>query len=751
LLRRSNVITPKLATEAALAPTSHGRYRGISEYLVAGVWSLIVAWPFIRPDRFVAGFDALAYSGPSFAVARRQWGAGHVPLWNSGSFGGAPQLGNPQAGVLYPLKVLGFGLSTNRAMGVIVFAHVMLLGLSTVWLVRAVLGRHAPAATIASVIVVGSGAVMTKTIQFEQMLVIAWLPLLLGFAFRVIERQRPRRSMMALVVVSSLALVAGHPQLVYIIAPLVAAFTVAAAIALGRPRRLVHIVVAGLAAAALASPQLLPAAQATARQADTTVARQLAARSPAYHVQAPVLAPTVFGNVRSSNPVEEAQSFEGVSFVGVAAGVLALVGWLDLRRRRSHDRVRRAMLLLGGFGIAALLLALGPATKLHGAAVRILPGYELARVPARWMVDVTMLVSLAAAQAVHALRSSRTGWRSRAAIAVAGAALAIVGLFSETQIPNGRTALIWLCLAGATAWAIGSKHFTRIAAAGLVALAVGELWMQQRHSFARTSLRAEAVGKNPTPIAGFLATRPGRSIAITNDDFDHIDYLELGLRPNTNDFFGARSLDGYDGGVMVTERWATAATALTEGYLDASQPLRGAVAMPVNTAISARLGVHYLVTDTTRSDAASAVVGWSGPVFTDGSLAVWENPAFVGEAVVRETAGATPPTAGVVESRRDGYVRVVVTEGQIRVGATVRIDEQFTPDWSVTIDGHDAKASVVDELYVGTTLGPGPHTVVFRYRPTSFFIGLAIAAVTVVAGLIAFVVAGRRDRARVAK
>jgi hypothetical protein len=747
LVDQDNVGATATEAQRTAPATRRSRLTASLEYVVVAGWVLAVGWPFIRPDRFVVGFDAVAYSGPSFAVTRHQWAHGRVPFWNSGSFGGALQLGNPQAGVLYPLKLLGFGLSTNRALGVIVFAHVLLLGLSTVWLVRTVLRRHAPAGTIAAVVLVGSGAVMTKSIQFEQILVVAWLPLLLGFTFRVVERPHPRRSMVALAVASSMALVAGHPQLVYIIAPLVAVFAVAAALALGRRQRLVHIAIAGIAAAALASPQLLPAAQATARQADTTQARQTAARSPDYHAQATQLVPTLLGNPFSPDPVEEAGSFEGVSYVGVVGAVLALVGWIDLRRRRA----RSATWLLGAFAAAALLLALGPATKMHGAAVRLLPGYQLARVPARWMVDITMLIALGAAQGVHALRSGRNGWRTRFVIATACVAVAVVGLFSHSQIPTARTAIVWLVLGGATVWAATSRHFARLTATALIVLSAGELWRQQRHSFARVSLHRVAIETTASPIQEFLAGQPGRSLAITNDDFERPDYLVRGLRPNTNDFFGARSLDGYDGGVMVTARWADAVSPLTEDSLDASQPLRVALAHPVNTVLAARLGVRYLVTDITRPDAAPAVVGWTGPVLTDGPLAVWENPAFVGETVVRESNGKTLPTPAMVEARHDGYMRVVVTDGQVGNRATVRIDEQFTPDWSVTVDGHEAKAEVVDELYVGTTVGPGRHTIVFRYRPTSFVVGLVVAAATVVAGLAAFVIAGRRDRARAAK
>jgi hypothetical protein len=198
---------------------------------------------------------------------------------------------------------------------------------------------------------------------------------------------------------------------------------------------------------------------------------------------------------------------------------------------------------------------------------------------------------------------------------------------------------------------------------------------------------------------------------------------------------------------MVTARWADAVLSLTGGEVDASLPLRSNLMVPVNPVAAARLGVHYLVTDTTRSDAATAATGWTGPVVTDGVLAVWENPEFVGEAVIADPDGdRTPRRAAEVVDRRDGYVRVVVRDGQAEEKATVRIDEQFTPDWHVTVDGQAAKPLVVDGLYIGTAVGPGSHVIVFRYQPRSFKIGVVLAVATFVAGAGVLAVGERRRR-----
>jgi hypothetical protein len=97
------------------------------EHVAATAWTIWLMWPFIRLDRYVVGFDTLAFTGPNFAVGRRQWTAGHIPLWDSGIFGGVPHLANIQTGELYPLKFLGYFFNDNRAVGLLAALHMLIL------------------------------------------------------------------------------------------------------------------------------------------------------------------------------------------------------------------------------------------------------------------------------------------------------------------------------------------------------------------------------------------------------------------------------------------------------------------------------------------------------------------------------------------------------------------------------------------------------------------------------------------------
>ena len=156
--------------------------------------ALVASWvtrSFWWPGRYVVSFDTYTYSGPNTAVTEQALRAGRLPLWNDAIFGGVTHLGNPQAGALYPPRLITLLLEDNRAMGLLVALHVVLLGLGIVAFVRR-LGLLPLAAAFAGAAAVLNGAVLTRSIQFEQILVIAWAPWLLTAIHAALSGARPR-------------------------------------------------------------------------------------------------------------------------------------------------------------------------------------------------------------------------------------------------------------------------------------------------------------------------------------------------------------------------------------------------------------------------------------------------------------------------------------------------------------------------------------------------------------------------------
>ena len=205
----------------------------------------------------MVGFDTYAYSGPNVEVTEAASAATlRLPILNDLIFAGVPHLGNPSAGGLYLPQVLTLVFGTNRGMGVLVALHLVVLGTGMVWLTRR-LGMNRLGATAAGVLLVASGAMLTKTVQYEQILVIAWAPLLLVAIHAVLHNDRPWRAIGRVAAVTAAIVLAGHPQLVYETALLAAAATIGFAIGGERRQRLPHLAVGAVLGLLIAAPQLV--------------------------------------------------------------------------------------------------------------------------------------------------------------------------------------------------------------------------------------------------------------------------------------------------------------------------------------------------------------------------------------------------------------------------------------------------------------------------------------------------------------
>jgi hypothetical protein len=100
-------------------------------------------------------------------------------------------------------------------------------------------------------------------------------------------------------------------------------------------------------------------------------------------------------------------------------------------------------------------------------------------------------------------------------------------------------------------------------------------------------------------------------------------------------------------------------------------------------------------------------------------------------------AGAPAGTATLASSSDE---RVVVRARAQRSGILVLGDTHF-PGWKAKVDGREVDVRPVDYFFKGVPIGPGTHTVEFRYQPLSWRIGWIVSLVAL-AGLAATVAAG---------
>lgn len=756
------------------------RRADLVELGAVGVLTTWVLWPFLGLTGYPTSVDTVLYSGPNHAVNLEAWRDLRVPFWNADIFGGVPHLANEQAGALYPLKLLVVGFGPARGMGLLVAVHLVLLAVGLWWLARRTLGLAVPAGFVAAAAGVAGGVLMIKSLQFEQLLVMAPAPLLLVAIDALLDRsRRPWLPAAATAGLTTLVLLAGHPQIVYVLVPLVAVWVAGRTADRRSPRRLLAVAGVALLGALLAAVQLVPTLGLVGRtEATATERTEEELSQPEYVLDPSRVVEALLGDATHPRPVGISGSAESSSFVGAATVALAALGTAVAWRSRR----RWTVVLLAAASIGAVLLSFGPRFALYGVLLDVVPGFGLARVPARWLVVWALAVPVLAAVGTDAL--SRRDLRRREVVgAVAGVALLLlVAVAGPAPVPPLQLAVLWAAAAGLVVLASPLRQVPgRWAALALAlpALVVGfELAAPSARSEARLVREPIAFESYTSNAIAYLDGRDGKVFTMTFDRFDDPAYLVGALRPNANVLPALATPDGYDGGLQVTRRWSAMADTFSPEPFDRDLPLRNQIELPLDAEHLARLGVRWALVETAVLTAEQQVPGWDGPLATDGTVQLFENPRYVGEAVrwpatvgaadpeeaaalaatgrSRRAAVVEPggpalsctgrcrPTAADVERPSAGEV-VVRTEGD--GPALVTVAEQFDPGWSATVDGAPATVVAADGFLAAVEVPAGAHEIRLTYEPPRWTLAVVVSllAALVTAALVVVGVVRRRS------
>ena len=766
-------------SEEGQAGPNRARLNAATPFILVTVVGLWLTRSFWFPGRYVVGFDTYAYSGPNLEVTERALRNWRLPILNDLIFGGVPHLGNPSAMALYPLQLLTLPFGTNRAMGLLVAGHVVLLGVGMVLLARR-LGVSRIGATAAALVAMAAGSTLSKSVQFEQILVIAWIPMLLVALHAVLNSSRPWRAVAALSATTAAILLAGHPQLVYQTVVLAIAATVGFAYDDQRWRRLGHVAGGAALGACIALPQLVAVLFATADSAIKGGRDLDQLLLPALSLTPRVSVRAFLGTVQDRDPAIFAGGFEGVAFIGVVVALLVAVGLVQAVMTR---RSRPWAIALATAALLSLTWAIGPRTAIYRLAYEIVPGFDLARAAARWVVIVVLVAALFAGVGADVIR--RGAQRRHVAAAVV-AITAVVGLVALDVVDtvDRRSAVIWATTAAVAMAlliansAVRSRPVARGTAIAILALAGLELAAMSIHSIPQAIATDTPFTSHRTTTTEFLRQQDAGLVLALTDDGRTVEYEVPGMRPNANVLAGVASIDGYDGGVQITERWADALRRFQpDPPIDL--PLRNSLTLPIEPEPLARLGVRYILLDNQRPPEVF-IPGWHGPLASDDNWDVWENPAWLGDAVAwpaaivstdpAELLRETPRVAAraaIVENTDDAFECNGVPTSCKPVGVTtnrphpeqidltvdadqrtvVSVAQQALSGWKVEVDGKSAEVTVVDGLFLGVQVPAGRHDIRFSYSSPWLTMSLAISLLAIaatVALLIGDTVANRR-------
>jgi hypothetical protein len=425
--------------------------------------SLYLLLPFLAFPEIIFGRQTLYrtdiswihYPGHIFMAA--EWLAGRVPLWDPYRQAGMPMLAEPQIGVLYPLRALFLSpLSPSLELSLFILLHFTLAALFTFILARSLRLSQA-AATLAGLTFGFGGFLMAQVSNLNIMTGVVWLPLAL-YAVRQVVRRRSWLAALLAGIPLALQTYTAHSQIVFYTLVIMAGYGLyrlamdSFSTSSAQRRNFRYALRTGLLLTVtflLAAPQLLPTSellQFTLRSQDRGL-DLLTENSLPPLMGLNLILPSLFGNnvigFKGGDPFSEV-----FAYVGFIPLLLAMVG---LTSRRRPDQLFFLLLL-----VSTIWLALGSYTPLYGYMIQYLPGFDLFRIPARWLMGVSLALAILAGFGLDHLKDEppRGGGRMNP-LAGAGAEEkrgALLAFFGVGLLLAGSLILIWIFRAELLIW-----------------------------------------------------------------------------------------------------------------------------------------------------------------------------------------------------------------------------------------------------------------------------------------------------------
>ena len=360
------------------------------------------------------GGDLVSFLFPIYRFAARTLSQGSLPLWNPHLYGGAPFIGDIQAGFLYPPNLLLFLISPYfdyRWMQLLSIGHLWWAALG-VYILSRTLGCSRPAALLAGLAFGLCDILFIHLGNLNLIAVLSWS----GWILAACHRALTRRSLTWVGVAAALFAIAnyaGHAQSSYFLGMAVGIYSLAVlavqyweqhsrtspAAALRQALASLQFPLATLVLVAfLSAPVLLPAFE----MLPYTARGQFDYRDTVSYSLAPgpalvgLLTPGFFGR----GPAAYWGSWDRVElpYAGLVTLLIAVGSFLLPTPARRRELLPWLALALFGFAIA-----LGDNTPIHGWLTRILPAYGSFRAPARIIVLWALALSVLAAIGLDAL------------------------------------------------------------------------------------------------------------------------------------------------------------------------------------------------------------------------------------------------------------------------------------------------------------------------------------------------------------
>lgn len=658
--------------------------------------------------------------------ARRHFEQGRLPLWNPYVLCGQPFLGNPQMGIFYPTNLLSGMVPTWLLLSFNTVLHVFLCGAFCFLYLRR-WTVHRKSALAGALVYMGSACLIGR-LQFPPMILSApYLPLLLYWLDRSIDRPRPV-CRLGIAVTVALLVLAAHAQMAYM--------TLLCAIPYGlmrlwrqseRPecrrrfRRLARpalaMTAAGVLGVFLTAIQTVPAIQLTKASTREALTPTLANRFVLQPQQLLTLVdPHFFGHPATSDYWGGGNAWEPAIFVGWLP--LLLIGYAVARC--SRERLVRFWTIMSLLG---LWLALGIQGGLYWLAFYVVPGVASFHDPARFLFFTTFAFAVLSAVGIDALRE-RTTWCTRRVcqLALIGIALPLIRYGQEWNPTTTANALQEgegnrpAAYGGANTERLylpeHSLYWRRFVTDGYSDYGAHDprtiqtLRQTQIPNLPMGEGIAMAAGYEPVPISAVagidgLARAAFRRNEPTLDTLLSLMQIDTVALPTYQHTF--------DPGLTPRAlRDAIGGTGRTVQYQEVGLPPSAAWMVPTARHIEGKMRVSAALT---------------APGFDPRK-----------EAIVTGAAAADLNGAGVQEAETVRILGISETDVRLEVDAGAHhalliYSSTAYPGWMGRIDGKSVRPVRADGAFLGLPVPPGKHRVSFVYQPTACRLGAFLSLI----------------------
>ena len=665
--------------------------------------------------------------------------SGQIPLWNPLSATGEPWLANGQSGPFYPPTLLFALPGAALAGGLYLLLHFAVLAWGawrflkeeTVSDAGSLLGAAALSAC---------GFAASLSVYWNHFAAFAFLPAIAALARGGL---RTRSSVLALGALIGLQAMAGSPEMSAASVVLGAALAWTPRAPVPEPaeaptrhaalRRFGLALALGLALAAwVLAPMAELGVQSDRRHALAAAERDAGAIGGRDLLGSAGFVPPWFGG-----------SYLATLFLPPFALVAAAGAFLESERRPL------AVILLVFAAGGLLLAAHGP----PGAWLRAVPPLDRIRYPAKALAWTAFCSAMLAGLGVDALRFAPATRRARLGLAVlsvgALAAAAVTPLAFPVRLASGAGAASVGLLAMS-----GDSPRLRAALAGAAAaslVAALALGLVPLYRFA-----PEAEIRRCSDDSRLLATIPGRIVtppmaALAQWTLRDGSFDAAMLRRQRDSLLGYTNLTCRVPDLRTAAPMKTAGAEEIERTIGPAEDPRpsGAASgrvlwtpIPPQRIPSRKIGDFFRAPIAPYRPRLSFVRGYRIEVEP---ARAWDRAATGGIDLTREVVldrRPSPDPGGSAEHpllvarlAEDAPERVVAELTANYAGLLVLTDT-FYPGWIAEEDGRRLPILRADGWFRAVALPPGPHRVVFRYRPLSFYAGAAVSAAALLATLV---------------